>query len=134
MGDRQKFCLEVVTPDRQFFIGPAESVIVPTIDGSMGVEGGHEPMVTALEPGEMRFLTEGQWRSAVVSQGMVEVMPERMIVLTSSAERPEEIDRKRAEAAKARAEECLRQKQSIHEYYHSKAALARAMARLKTRR
>ena len=50
------------------------------------------------------------------------------------AEHPEEIDRKRAEAAKKRAEERLRQKQSIREYYHSKAALARAMARLKTRR
>ena len=57
-----------------------------------------------------------------------------MILLVGFAEHPEEIDRRRAEAAKKRAEERLRQKQSIHEDYHSKAALARAMARLKTRR
>ena len=55
-------------------------------------------------------------------------------MLVGFAEHPEEIDRKRAEAARERAEERLRQKQSIHEYYHSKAALARAVARLKTRR
>ena len=56
------------------------------------------------------------------------------MLLVAFAEHPEEIDYRRAEAAKERAEERLRQKESIREYYHSKAALARAMARLKTRR
>ena len=55
-------------------------------------------------------------------------------MLVSSAERPEEIDARRAEAAKERAEEYLRQKQSVQEYYRSKAALARAMARLKIKK
>ena len=66
---------------------------------------------------------------------MDDEIPVDLMEELSAAERdPEEIDRKRAEAARERAEERLRQKQSIHEYYHSKAALARAMARLKTRR
>ena len=91
-------------------------------------------MVTVIEPGELRYKAEGQWEPAAVGSGFAEIKPDYVILLVSSAEHPEEIDRKRAEAAKARAEECLRQKQSIHEYYHSKAALARAMARLKTRR
>ena len=67
----------------------------------------------------------------MVSQGLVEIMPEKVMVLVFSAERPEEIDRARAEAAKERAEERLRQKLSMRDYYNSKAALARALARLK---
>ena len=110
MAGPNTFQLEIFTPERQFYVGPAEAIIFPAVDGEMGVYPGHEPVVTAIEPGQLRYKAEGKW------------------------EHPEEIDRKRAEAAKRRAEERLRQKQSIHEYYHSKAALARAMARLKTRR
>lgn len=67
----------------------------------------------------------------IVGQGFAEVMPDYAILLVSTAERPGEIDKARAERAKAHAEECLRQKQSVQEYHRSKAALARAMARLK---
>ena len=134
MSEKRRFHLEIVTPDRQFFIGEAQSLIFPSIDGSVGVEGGHEPAATALEPGILQYQVDGQWQSAVVSQGFVEVMPERVMVLTSTAERPEEIDEKRAQAALERAEERLRQKQSMRDYYRTKAALARAMARLKAKR
>jgi len=75
----------------------------------------------------------GQWQLAAVSGGFAEITPEYAVVLISSAEHPEEIDINRAEAARERAEERLRHKQSVVEYYNSKAALARAMARLKTR-
>ena len=88
-------------------------------------------MVTAIEPGELRYESEGDWESAVVGAGFAEIKPDYVILLVGFAEHPEEVDRKRAEAAKLRAEERLRQKQSIQEYYHSKAALARAMARQK---
>ena len=67
----------------------------------------------------------------VASDGCVEVMPERVIVLAATIERAEDIDRNRALAAKHRAEERLRQKQSQHEYIQTQAALARALARLK---
>ena len=108
--------------------------MLPAVDGQMGVYPGHEPAVTAVEPGELRYKAEGKWEPAAVGAGFAEIKPDYVILLVGFAEHPEEIDRKRAEAAKERAEERLRQKQSIHEYYHSKAALARAMARLKTRR
>ena len=134
MAEGKCFHLEVVTPDRQFYIGDADSLVLPAIDGYMGVEAGHEPVVTAVVPGELKYRSEGAWTHAVVSQGLAEIMPDRVMVLTTSAERPEEIDWKRAEAAKERAEERLRQKLSIQEYYNSKAALARAMARLKAAR
>lgn len=131
MAEVKSFHLEIVTPDRQFFIGEADAVTLPAIDGLLGVEAGHEPIVTAIVPGELRFRQDGEWTKAVVSQGLAEVMPDRTMILVSSAERPDEIDLKRAEAARERAQERLRQKQSIQEYYNSKAALARAMARLK---
>lgn len=123
--------LEIITPERQFYVGPAQELVLPAIDGLYGVQAGHEPAVTALEPGELRYKVNGEWRIAAIGQGFVEIMPERAIVLVGTAEKPEEIDQKRAEQAKERAEERLRQKKSVQEYYQSKAALARAMARLK---
>ena len=98
------------------------------------MQPGHEPVVTALRPGTVRFQTDGTPHEVVVSDGFAEIMPGYCILLVSSAERPDEIDRARAERAKERAEERLRQKQSIREYHLSKAALARAMARLKATR
>ena len=91
-------------------------------------------MNTACSPGTGRFHAEGVRHEGVVSDGFAEIMPDYVILLVSSAERPEEIDRARAERARERAEERLRQKQSIREYHLSKAALARAMARLKATR
>lgn len=81
----------------------------------------HEPIVTALEPGTVRYCVKGQWDDVIVGQGFAEVMPDYAILLVSTAERPGEIDKARAERAKAHAEECLRQKQSVQEYHRSKA-------------
>ena len=134
MAEEATFYLEIITPERQFYIGPAQALVLPIVDGEMGVYAGHEPAATALEPGELRYKVDGRWERAAVGTGFAEIKPDYVILLVGFAEHPEEIDRKRAEAAKLRAEERLRQKQSVHEYYHSKAALARAMARLKTRR
>ena len=71
------------------------------------------------------------WEYAVVGMGFVEIVNNRVTLLVETAEHPEEIDIARAREAKERAEEQLRQKQSIQEYYHSRASLARAMTRLK---
>jgi F-type H+-transporting ATPase subunit epsilon len=130
----ETFYLEIITPDRQFYIGPAQSMILPIQDGQYGVLPGHEATVTAITPGELRFQVDGEWRTAVVSSGFAEITPDYTIVLASAAERPEEIDLIRAREAQERAAERLRHKQSLQEYYNSKAALARAMARLKAGR
>lgn len=123
--------LEIITPEKKFYSGPAEGIIMPAIDGQYGVQPGHEPAVTALEPGTVRYCVDGTWKEAVVSMGFAEIMPDYVILLVDTAEHPDEIDRARAERALERAEERMRQKQSIQEYYRSKAAIARAMARLK---
>lgn len=102
-------------------------------DGQKEILAHHEDMVIAVDEGEMRFQPEGSdnWEYAVVGMGFVEIVNNRVTLLVETAEHPEEIDIARAREAKERAEEQLRQKQSIQEYYHSRASLARAMTRLK---
>ena len=125
------FKLEMIASDHIFFSGECDELIFPGQDGSYGILPNHQPMITCLQAGEIRFRVGDEWISAAVSDGFVEIMPAYVNILADTIERPEEIDIKRAEAAKQRAEERLRQKLSINQYYHTQAALNRAMARLK---
>ena len=127
------FYLKIIAANRVFYSGRCRSIIVPEYDGQKEILAHHEDMVIAVNDGEMRFQPEGSdnWEYAVVGLGFVEIVNNRVTLWVESAERPEEIDVARAREAKERAEEQMRQKQSIHEYYHSRASLARAMARLK---
>lgn len=128
---KNTFYLEILSPERQFFAGNVETMIFPAIDGLHGVLPNHEPMITALSAGELKFKVDDQWQYAAVSNGFVEIMPSYVVLLADSIERPEEIDIKRAEIAKEREEERLRQQKSKIEYYQTQAALSRAAARLK---
>ncbi|MGN0159007.1 MAG: ATP synthase F1 subunit epsilon [Brotaphodocola sp.] len=126
------FSLKVLASDRVFYDGRCTMVILPATDGELGILANHGDIVAALEMGELRVQKEdGTWKTALIGKGMMQDINNRMVILTEFAEYPDEIDKKRAEEAKQRAEEQLRQKQSIIEYHHSKAALARALARLK---
>ena len=111
------FQLEILASDRPFYVGAAEQLVFPTVDGLMGILPGHESMVTIVSPGELKYLVDGEWHYA--------------LVLGDAIELPEEIDAKRAAEAAERAKERLLHKQSIMQYYHSQAALNRAMNRLK---
>ena len=132
MAASNTFYLKIISANRVFYSGRCRSLIVPEYDGQKEILAHHEDMVIAIDDGEMRFQPEGSenWEYAVVGMGFVEIVNNRVTLLVETAERPEEIDVARAREAKERAEEQLRQKQSIHEYYHSRAYLARAMARL----
>lgn len=127
------YFLRIVSATGKFFSGRVRSVIVPGIDGEKEILAHHEDMILAIEDGVLRFQEEGssEWTKAVCSRGFVEITNNRATILVSTCERPEDIDRIRAQEAKERAEEQLRQKQSIQEYYNSQASLSRAMARLK---
>ena len=127
----KKFHLEILASDHPFYKGECEMLVFPGIDGSYGILADHEAMITAVNAGELRFQLDEEWHHAVVSNGFVEITPKKVILLADTIEKPEEIDKNRALAAKMRAEEQLRQKQSLREYYNTKAALNRAMARLK---
>lgn len=125
------FHLEIIATDRVFFEGDVEHLVVTAIDGLLGILPGHEALVTSLPTGELKYMVDGKWHYAAISEGFIEVMPDFAVILADSCELPEEIDIKRAEEAKMRAEERMRQKQSIMEYYHTQTALNRAMNRLK---
>jgi F-type H+-transporting ATPase subunit epsilon len=125
------FQLEIIASDHPFYKGECEMLIFPGLDGEHGILARHEAMVTCINAGELRFLVDGNWQYAAVSEGFVEITPDYVVLLADTVERPEDIDINRANEAKVRAEEKLRQKQSIMEYYHTQAALNRAMNRLK---
>ena len=76
-------------------------------------------------------IEEGNWVEVALGRGFAEVVNNRVTLLVDTAEKPEEIDIRHAQEQKERAEERIRQKQSIQEYYHSQASLARAMNRLR---
>ena len=90
-------------------------------------------MILAIQEGELIFRIPGEqeYHHAVVGLGIVQVANNRVTVVVDTAERPEDIDEVRAKQALERAKEQLRQKQSIREYYMSKASMARALSRLK---
>lgn len=126
------FSLKVLASDRIFYDGKCQMVILPAMDGQLGVMANHDDVMAALDMGELRIQKEdGTWEVALIGKGVMQDVNNRMLILTEFAEHPDEIDEKRALEAKRRAEEQMRQKQSIQEYHHSKAALARALARIK---
>ena len=129
------FYLEIITPERIFFSGQALSLILPALDGQHGVMAGHEPMVTAVESGVLKYRSEdGQWHRAAVSRGFAEVMPEYAILLVSTAEHPAEIDAQRAHQAMDRAERRLHTFSTDRaEYGFAREAMDRARARLQAK-
>ena len=128
------FDLSIMTPERQFFSGQVEALTITGIDGQMTVLAGHAPMVASLAVGEISIKQDGKWREAVNSEGFMEVLQDSVVVFVQACEWPEDIDMRRAEEAKHRAEERIRQRQSIWENKSSKIALARAMVRLRAGR
>lgn len=127
------FYLQILSANRIFFNGRCESLIFQQHDGEREIQAHYEGMIIAVHEGEIRFRPEGQkeWIYGVVGAGFVQIANNRVTLLVETAESPEEIDIRRAEEAKERALEQLRQKQSIQEYYRSNASLSRAMSRLK---
>ena len=125
------FELSIMTPERQFFSGQVEALTVTGIDGQMTVLASHAPMVVSLAVGEISIRQDGQWRQAVNTEGFMEVLGDSVVMFVQACEWPEDIDVRRAEEAKHRAEERIRQRQSIWENKSSKIALARAMVRLR---
>ncbi len=122
--------LEVITPERVFFSGEVESLVVSTSEGKLGILKGHVPMVAGLKAGSLEMKAEGAWKTAACSEGFVTIWEDGVSVMAHSVLWPEEIDRVRAEEAKQRAEEMIRQAKSVQEYVHFKASIARAVARL----
>ena len=125
------FQLDIMTPERVFFSERVEALTLTIADGSLTVLAGHMPMAACLEVGKIRIKQNGVWREAVNSEGFLDVTHEGVTLFLQACEWPEDIDVRRAMEARHRAEERLRQKQSLREHRISKISLARAMARLR---
>lgn len=128
-----KFWLKIVASNHVFFNGKCEMLIVPAEDGEVGILPHHEAMILATQEGILRFKAseDGQWHKAIVGLGIVQVVNNRVTMIADTAERPEDIDEVRAREALERAQEQMRQKQSLREFRMSQASMARALSRLK---
>ena len=124
--------LIVVTPERQLTRETVVEVTIPGLEGALGVLPGHAPLMTELGIGELRCqkATSSGTLSLSVIQGFAEVLPDRVTVLAETAERAEEIDVARAEAAKARAEKRLASNDTNIDWDRASVALQRSLIRI----
>ena len=108
------FSLKVIACDKVFYDGRCAQVVLPLHDGLKAIQAHHENMVFAVEVGEIRILEEnGNTIYGVTGTGFAQIINNRATVIVDTCESPEEIDVRRAQEAKERAEEQLRQKQSV---------------------
>ena len=131
MAEENKFFrLEIITPDRNFYEGEASMVEFTSVNGEMGVYKHHIPLTTVLAPGIVTITeAEGQ-KEAAIHAGFVEILPDKVTFLAEIAEWPNEIDKNRAEAARARAEERLAHRTEAIDVKRAEFALRKALVRI----
>lgn len=123
---------DIVTAERLVFSEDADIVIVPGVEGEMGILPHHAPLMTMIKPGEVLIRKGTEEYYLAVAGGFLEVKPDHVTILADAAERADEIDIARAEAAKRRAEEKLASRTVAElDNANAEAALRRALARLK---
>jgi F-type H+-transporting ATPase subunit epsilon len=123
--------LEIVTAESPVFTGEVDSIVAPGSVGQFTILPHHAAFMTMLEAGELCLRMGGQETFMVVSGGFLEVIDDKVIVLADTAERADDIDAARAEAAKKRAQEQMRRPLTGPELVAAEAALRRSLARLK---
>jgi F-type H+-transporting ATPase subunit epsilon len=135
MAIPKHFRLEFVTPARTIVHGDVDEVELPGEDGYFGVLPGHAPLLAALKTGQIWYRKGADKTFAFVDGGFAEVLQDRVSVLAQVAERAEDIDTARAEAAKRRAEERLsRPTVADFDAERARIALLRAITRLSVSR
>lgn len=122
--------LEIVTPDRALASEEVDEVQLPGAEGYFGVLPGHTPLLASLQVGELWYRIGSEKRYLAVAFGFVEVLPDRVTVLAQVAERAEEIDAERAEAARKRAEERVSRADAGVDFERARVALMKSLIRL----
>jgi len=125
------FQLEIVTPEKMVVRDVAEEMQIPGKDGYLGILPGHAPLITEIAVGEITYRNNGYTHHLAVAWGFAEVLPDKVTVLAETAERSEDIDVKRAEEAKKRAEGLLNSSSPEIDFDRAGVALERAETRLK---
>lgn len=124
------FKLEIITPEKKFFDGETEQIIVRTTVGDVGILNGHEPYCAALGIGQMRIMIDGKLRHAATSGGIIKVSREKTVVLVDSCEWADEIDVNRAQTAKDNAEQRMKSAESDRQLKMAEYKLKRALNRI----
>lgn len=125
-----KLTLEVVTPERLLVSEQVDEVQLPGAEGYFGVLPGHTPLLATLQVGELWYRIGQDKRYLAVAFGFAEVLPDRVTVLAQIAERPEDIDVPRAEAARKRAEERIAKPPADIEFERARIAMMKSLIRL----
>ena len=126
----QKLTLEIVTPERSLVSEQVDEVQLPGSEGYFGVLPGHTPLLATLQVGELWYRIGQEKRYLAIAFGFAEVLPDRVTVLAQIAERPEDIDVSRAEAAKKRAEERIAKPQADIDFERARVAMMKSLIRL----
>ncbi|MDE6030982.1 MAG: ATP synthase F1 subunit epsilon [Oscillospiraceae bacterium] len=126
------FKLQIITPEKTFFDGETEQIVVRTTVGDVGILNGHEPYCAALGIGQMRVMIGGEFRHAATSGGIIKVSREKTTILVQTCEWSDEIDITRANAAKETAEGRIKAAQSDNDLRLAEAKLKRALNRIDT--
>ncbi len=126
--------LEIVTAERTLFQGEVDAVVAPGVDGEIGVLPKHAALMTALQPGELRYRNVEGEQEFVVTGGFLEVRGDQVSVLADAAERAEEIDAARAEEAVVRARQRIAEHGQDLDIERALGSLRRAQVRLNVTR
>jgi F-type H+-transporting ATPase subunit epsilon len=122
--------LQIVTPDRLVVRERVDEVQIPGSEGYFGVLPGHTPLLASLAVGEMWYRKGAERTYVSLAYGFAEVLPDGVTILAQLAERADEIDAERADAALKRAEERLARPRSDVDYDRARIALAKSLSRL----
>jgi len=126
----ETFQLEIVTPEKMVVRDVAEEMQIPGKDGYLGILPGHAPLITELAVGEITYLKDNYTHHLSVAWGFAEVLPDKVTILAETAERAEEIDARRAQEAKQRAESHLTTCNTEEDFKRTAGDLKRADTRL----
>ncbi len=130
MASSAQFQLQIVSADRSIVNETVDEVEVPGSEGYFGVLAGHTPLLALLGTGELWYRQGTELHYISLSGGFAEVQPDRVTILAKIAERADEIDIARAEAAKRRAEERLATPQTDLDFERARIALMKSIIRL----
>jgi F-type H+-transporting ATPase subunit epsilon len=123
--------LDVVTPDRPIVHEEVDEVQLPGAEGALGILPRHAPLLAQLQPGELWYRKGADRHFLSIEFGVAEVLPDRVTVLATLAERPEEIDMAQADASRRQAEEEMRHSVTAEDAERARLAMMTALVRMR---
>ncbi|MDO4463568.1 MAG: ATP synthase F1 subunit epsilon [Bacillota bacterium] len=130
MAENNLFTLKIITPDRMFYEGEVSMVEFNTTEGEIGIYKKHVPTTVIISPGILTITEKNETKEAALHAGFAEILQDEVVIMAEIVEWPEEIDLKRAEAARDRAQERLQSKTPETDVLRAETALQRALARI----